>query len=479
MAEIQETPKRILEPLLKDDRETDFPLTTPLPTPHHGRRRGLVIILTILVVIVLIGTGGAAYFLMHRQPGVQYIQTAARQGNLTLTTSSTGPIAPKSEVDLNFQTSGQISSIKVQLGQQVKQGQTLATLNATMLQDSVNQAQQKLNAAQQAFNDASALGVNQTTLDQDQQQIDAAQLALTAAQHQLGEATLTAPSAGTVAEINGIVGDSAGSGSGSSSSSGSSSAFIVLVDSSGLTITANVDEADIVQVQKGQAATFTVAAYPKNTFRATVTSVGSIGSTSSNVVNYPVELSVDMSSLQNTHLYTDMTATVNIVTQSATNVLLIPATALTFYTQALANNEISRSDLTGSLRSSLRGRQGFSGAQGTRGTQSTPGTQGTQGTQSAASTRGIVLELVNGKLTPVLVTIGLSNGQFTEVLSGLKAGDEVVTSQTGGTTTTSSTTTAGGGLGGLGGGGFGGGGFGGGGGTGGGRRNGGGTSNGQ
>jgi len=209
--------------------------------------------------------------------------------------------------------------------------------------------------------------------------------------------------AATVAAINGSIGEDVGNGSGGTSSQ----PFIVLTDLSKIGITAQVNEADIGGVQVGQPAQFTVAAYPTQTFRANVTSIQTVGQTTSNVVYYAVGLIVDKNSLNGTHLYPGMTATVNITTAERIGVLLVPAAALSFLSIALEAGELSRSSLS-SLSS------------------------GTPGTATAG--RGIVLELRNGKLTPVAITTGLSNGQDTEVLSGLREGDEVVVGQTGGNT---------------------------------------------
>lgn len=209
---------------------------------------------------------------------------------------------------------------------------------------------------------------------------------------------------------------------------------------SNLSITVQVNEADISGVQVGQPAVFTVAAYPARTFRASVASIDIQGQTSSNVVTYPVTLTVDNQSLTNAHIYAGMTATVNITTAERIGTLLVPAAALSFSTTALQNGELTASQ----IRSLVAGASGLGNTTGSR---------------------GIVVELKNGQLVPVLVRTGLSNGQFTEILSGLNAGDQVVVSQTGGqtSTTTGSGTNGGTRGGGFGGGGNGGGGFGGGG----------------
>ncbi len=496
-------------PLIDDDTDTeDFEL--PLkPRAAAQRRRRWLIPLIIILVIFLAGGGVFAYMQFTRPPAVQYTQATATIGNIAQTVSSTGQVQPSAIYNMNFTASGQIQAIYVHVGQQVKQGQKLAQLSSTSLQDAVNQAQAALNSAEASLgsaensqgntdaqqsitlsiaydNEQNALNTctteksppancQQLAEDQYQQarysaysaessasnqvtsaqnQVSSAKAALQTAEDNLQEATLTAPHAGIIAAINGMVGEQAGSGG--SGSSSSSSAFIVLLDMSNLSITVQVNEADIAGVQVGQPAIFTVAAYPSQTFRASVASIDIQGQTTSNVVTYPVTLSVDNQSLNTAHIYAGMTATVNITTAERIGTLLVPASALSFSTTALQNGELTTSQIRALVT-------GVSSA----------------GSANTGGSRGIVVELKNGKLVPVLVRTGLSNGQYTEILSGLNPGDQVVVSQTGGTTTTTSSGTTGGTRsGGFGGGGFSGGGFGGGGGGGGGRSGGGGTGNG-
>ncbi|OLB64041.1 MAG: hypothetical protein AUH94_02615 [Ktedonobacter sp. 13_2_20CM_2_54_8] len=244
-------------------------------------------------------------------------------------------------------------------------------------------------------------------LDTDNNNVLTAQGQLKTAQDNLAATILTAPANATVASINGKVGQSAGASGGSTSSS--TTPFIVLIDTSASDINALVNEADIGNVHVGQPAQFTVEAYPSQTFRASVTSVDLIGQTSGNVVVYPVHLRVDQHSLNGTYLYPGMTATTTITTAERIGALLVSNAALSFPNTAVQAGAISRSTLFSA----------FSGSSTARGTQSN-------------SNQRIVLELKNGKLVPVVITTGLTNGTNTEVLSGLQPGDQVVVRATGG-----------------------------------------------
>ncbi len=425
-------------PLFQDEEDDDS-----LLAPPRRRRPVWLIVVSIILLVVLVG--GGAFFYMRRNTSsqVSYTTVPVSIGNLTQTVSASGPLQAKAEYDMNFSTSGQIAAIDVHVGQTVKAGQTLATLNAPNLQIAVQEAQIAVDNAQNTYNTAVDNGDSTTTIQTDSNALQNVQLQLQAAQNNLAAATLKAPGNAVVASINGIVGQDTGSGS-------STTPLMVLLDTSGFTITASVNEADIANVQVNQPVRFTVTAYAGQTFRATVSSISIVGTTTSGVVSYPVTLAVTMNTIGTAHLYPGMTATITITTAQRIGALLVSNSAFTFPTTALQAGVITRSALTS----------------GSTGTRSFGTGTGTSGAQSAGS-RHIVLVLRSGKLVPVLVTTGLTNGTFSEVLSGLNAGDQVVVSATGGPfanlTTGTGTNTTGGSLfrTGGGGGGFGGGGTGG------------------
>lgn len=381
--------------------------------PKRKRHYFWPIAISLLVLLALVG-GGAFFYMQRAQASqVQYRTTSAAYGNLTKAVSASGPLSAKAEYDLNFSTAGQIHSINVKVGQQVKAGQVLATLYAPNLEIAVEQAQLTVNNDQTTYNTDVSNGDAQATLDAANLQLQSAQLQLQTAQNNLAAATMTAPANATVAAINGIVGQNTSGGN----SSSASSSLIVLLDTSGFTITASVNEADIASVQINQPVSFTVSAYTTQTFSASVSSLSIVGTTSAGVVTYPVTLTVNMSSIGSAHLYPGMTATVSITTAQRIGALLVSNSAFTFPTTAIQAGVISRSALT----------QGLSGI-----TQSS----------TSAGTRHVVIVLRNGKLVPVLITTGLTNGAFSEVLSGLTQGDQVVIGATGGSFSTLSTSTS-------------------------------------
>jgi multidrug efflux pump subunit AcrA (membrane-fusion protein) len=386
------------EPLFQDDEEDNA-----LVAPPGKRRRIWLSVVSVLLLLVLIGGGMLIYMRRPNVSQVHYSTLAVAVGNLTRTISASGPLQARAEYDMNFSTAGQIQAIEVHVGQQVQAGQVLAKLHAPALQIAVEQAQLSVDNAQTTYNTAVSNGDAQATLDAESLTLQSAQLQLQTAQNSLAAATMTAPGNATVAAINGVVGQTA--------SSSATSSLIVLVDTSGFTISASVNEVDIANVQVNQPVRFSITAYPTQTFRASVSSISIIGTTSAGVVSYPVSLTVNMDSIGTAHLFPGMTATASITTAQRIGALLVSNSAFTFTTSALQAGVISRSALT-QLASSA-GQQGGSSAQST-------------------SSRRVVLVLRNGQLVPVLVTVGLTNGSLSEVLAGLKQGDQVVVGATGG-----------------------------------------------
>ncbi|HEX8983431.1 MAG TPA: efflux RND transporter periplasmic adaptor subunit [Ktedonobacterales bacterium] len=321
-------------PLLRDDTDILGFNDEPDYAPKRlwESRRWVITVSAIVLVALVVGGVVVARAAGSAKP-TTYQYANVRQGTLTLTVSGTGPVSA-SLYNLSFASSGRIAEIDVQVGQQVTAGQTLAKLETTNLQDALNQAQLQSYTAydqeQQALNncntekspppDCTQLAENQYAGSLQQ---------LQTAKDNLAAATLTASHAGVVTAINGSVGGSPSFGGSASSSSGSSG-FIQIADASILQITTSVNVADITGVSVGQAAIFTVSAYPGRVFAGTVGSTSLVGQTSSGVVTYPVTIQVDMSRLQGATLLTGMTATVNIVRARHTGAILLPASAITF-----------------------------------------------------------------------------------------------------------------------------------------------------
>jgi HlyD family secretion protein len=305
-----------------------------------------------------------------------------------------------------------------------------------------------------------------------------AQVSVQQAQANLDATTLTAPIAATVAQVSGSVGQYTSGGTasttttGTANSSGSTgSGFILLTNLSALQVVAQVNEADMAKIALGDPVQFTVDAFPGQRFAGKVTVIQPLGTTTNNIVNYNVTSAIDPTP---TKLLPGMTASADIITASAANVVTVPAAAISYAraqaqqqagsasssrfssTQSGASaggvqgqaasrggqqgqtSQSARSTQTGNGapgQASGRGQAGAAGApSGGQGAQRTRG-QGAGGGFGQAGTapgnapgtsRAPVLVMTNGKPTLQVIEIGLSDGRNTQVISGLNPGATVV-----------------------------------------------------
>ncbi|MFF2075054.1 efflux RND transporter periplasmic adaptor subunit [Kitasatospora sp. NPDC058162] len=355
------------------------------------RRRGAVLVNSALGVALL---GGAAlvYTTVDGSGGTAAAKPVARtatvtKGTVLATVSGTGTLASPTDAAQDFTTGGRLTAVKVAVGDVVKKGQLLATVDTTAAQQQVDAAQSALTTANANLTKAQA-GVTTTTTEplpgatppasggsgsgggrgaggsstpapqtttitttkvddaavaQAQQQVATAQTNLTNAQAALTGTTLTASVDGTVASVSAKVGDTVGataSGSssassakstGSSAGSGTPSGFIVLTNPTGMQVTANFSELDSLKLKKGEAATVTLNAQSDTKLNATVLSVSSLPSSSgsgaagASAVQYAatLQLNGDTSTLR-----TGLSATVQVITGEADNALSLPTSAL-------------------------------------------------------------------------------------------------------------------------------------------------------
>lgn len=253
----------------------------------------------------------------------------------------------------------------------------------------------------------------QQQLDQANSQVTSATAALQTAQDNLGNATLTAPHAGTVAVINGTVGGPPGGAA-------TGNVFIEIVDLTALQVIANVNEADIGSVTTGDPVQFTVSAYGPRLFRGTVTAIAPVGEQASNVVTYPVTIALDATDLTGARLFPGMTATLQVITAQRFQVLLIPAQALAF---ARSSAHAPHALLTAAQANAALN----------------------QAAQMLTDLRNSGVDVSNDDPTPAYVlvhvksgwearpvVVGLTDGVRYEVLAGLSAGDTIVVGATGG-----------------------------------------------
>ena len=271
------------------------------------------------------------------EPVLQF--ATAEPHNLSVSITATGTIEPVTSVEVGTQVSGIIDKIYVDYNSVVKKGQVIAELDKTNLLSELSNAQSSLSNAQSTLNyqqanyeryktlfDKGLVSANdfeqaRLSYEQARQQLAIERQNVQKAQTNLGYATITAPIDGVVLSKEVEEGQTV------ASAMTTPTLFIIARDLTDMRVIANVDEADIGEVKDGQRVTFSVDAYPHDTFEGTVTQVRQEATTESNVVTYEGVISAPNDDLK---LKPGLTANVTIFTLERDDVLCIPSKALKY-----------------------------------------------------------------------------------------------------------------------------------------------------
>lgn len=257
--------------------------------------------------------------------------------------------------------------------------QAKQTRDATWLKDrqaidsadgSVNAAEDSL-ASQRASAAANQQAPRAGAVDSAQAQVDSAEVTVREAKQTLADTVLRAPSAGTIATINAVKGQSstsAGTSSGStstgsgssgaaagSSASSTASGLVTLADLSSKEVLASVAEADTIKVKVGQLVSVLFTASGQAA-RGTVSAIDTVSTVSNNVVEYGVTVTLTSDA---TNIRLGQTATVTITTATRTNVLSVPTSAVTTTAgRATVTRRSNNTDTTVDVRTGLVGTTG-------------------------------------------------------------------------------------------------------------------------
>jgi HlyD family secretion protein len=272
----------------------------------------------------------------------------------------------------------------------------------------------------------------QSNFSVQQATVKSANVALDRARQNLAYTSIYAPIDGVIVERNVDVGQTV------AASLSAPQLFLIANDLSAMQILASVDESDIGLIKEGQPVQFTVQSYSNQTFSGTVQQVRLQSTTQDNVVNYTVVIAVKN---ETGKLLPGMTATVQFQTGSADNVLAVPNAALRIKPTADMLAAAGLGTQAPTTRDSTA-RPAPSGSNATNG--ASAGRSGPPRTNGARSGSGGTLWTIDstGKVKPMRVRVGLTDGQKTEVQGAtLAEGTQVIVS-VGGATATSTTTTA-------------------------------------
>jgi HlyD family secretion protein len=364
---------------------------------------------TVIGILIAAVIGSAAYFLFSDNKNETNFRTEkVIKGDIVSSITASGTVNAVTTVLVGTQVSGTIKNIYVDFNSVVKKGQLIAQIDPAIFDAQVEQAKANLLSAKaNAEKAAVTLADAQRTLNRQkelfaknlisQSDVDAAETAsdtalaqvsaakaamsqseaaLTIARTNLKYTKIISPVNGTVVSRNVDVGQTV------AASFQTPTLFNIAQDLTKMQVDSSVVEADIGNIQVGQPVEFTVDAYPDNPFKGSVSEIRNAPITVQNVVTYDVVVKVDNPELK---LKPGMTANVSVIVSVKNDVLRIPNAALRFRPPEQEGAAQKREKGSG------------------------------------------VWILVDKKLKRIPVTPGISDGTYTELLSGeLKEGEDLI-----------------------------------------------------
>lgn len=350
----------------------------------------------ILVVVIAV----AAWLLSggKKEEQINFKQEKVATHTLQNSITATGTIEAVTSVTVGTQVSGIVNKLYVDYNSVVKKGQVIAELDKTNLISELNTAKANLASTESNLSYQSANMKRYQTLykkglvsadeyenallayRQAKEQVASSRENVQRAQTNLGYATITSPIDGTV------ISKSVEEGQTVAASFNTPELFTIAKDLKNMQVIANVDEADIGGVAVGNRVNFTVDAYPDDTFEGVVKQVRLEATNTNNVVTYEVVISAPNADLK---LKPGLTANVTIFTKEQANILSVANKALRFTpTKETVGKDMKIVDCKGKNK---------------------------------------VWTLNGNTLTAHSVNIGQSDAMHTQIISGIKAGQSVVT----------------------------------------------------
>lgn len=359
-----------------------------------NKKRTLVIaaVAAIAALAVWLLSGG------KKEEKITFDTAAVAPANIMNSITATGTIEPVTSVTVGTQVSGIVSKLFVDYNSVVKKGQVIAELDKTNLMSQLNTAKTQLATAQSQLNYQTANYKRYKTLfekglvaaddfdnaklsyTQAKEQVASAKEEVQRAQTNLGYATITSP-------IDGVVlSKSVEEGQTVAASFSTPELFTIAQDLTNMQVVADVDEADIGDVKEGERVTFTVDAYPDDTFEGEVKQVRQEATTTNNVVTYEVVISAPNADLK---LKPGLTANVTIYTAERKGVLSVPSKALRFTPQKETVGKMKIVDV--------------------------------------ANAKNKVWAIEGNSIVAHKVNIGMTDGTNTQIVGGIAEGTKVVT----------------------------------------------------
>ncbi len=382
------------------------------------------IIKKITVSIILLGIVSSAIYyykqLSTLLPEQMYRFQEVTKGDVVQTVSANGTLNPVTLISVGAQVSGRVSKLYVDFNDRVKKGQILLELDDALFTAQIAQSEGNVRNVQASValaqaNEArirslySQEYVSRQDLDQAVQALKSAHAQLDTARGQLmrdktnqSYSVIRSPVSGVVVDRVVDVGQTV------AASFQTPTLIKIAQDLSKMQIDSSFAEADIGKIKVGQKAKFSVDAFTNRNFEGVVKQLRLNPTVITNVVTYDVVVSVDN---PEQILLPGMTAYVNIMVAKHDNVLLVPNAALRFKPKE-DENQTSKSG---------------NNAQGQGNSQVNGQHNGKKKSAQDNGANGKVYLIKDGKLSPVSVNIGISDGHQTEITStDLKLNDKVI-----------------------------------------------------
>ena len=377
-------------------------------------KKGKIIIISVIVLAVL---GFVMLKVFKKSDKELVIRTyVVEDYTVENTVTATGTIQPLEKVEVGTQVSGEIDKIFVDYNSVVKKGQLLAELDKSNLLENLRQAEASVRSAESELEYSKtsfertkqlyeAKAATQIAYDESRNSLVKAETSLQNAVSNLDKAKVNLGYAEIYSPIDGVVlSREVEVGQTVAASYSTPTLFTIAHDLTQMKVEADVDEADIGQVQVGQKVTFSVDAYIDDVFYGEVQQIRLQPTTTNNVVTYTVIITAYNPDLK---LLPGMTASVTIVTEEETG-LAIPTEALSFR----PSEEFLSQQGYKSTRPDFNGQPPFGGE--------FPGFGGKE--------PEMVWVKIDGKMMPRPVKTGMSDGVYRIVEQGLMQGDSVVLS---------------------------------------------------
>ncbi|MCZ7654283.1 MAG: efflux RND transporter periplasmic adaptor subunit [Rhodocyclaceae bacterium] len=393
----------------------------PAPSPHDAMNRTLKYTLLSIAALAALGAGYYALSLKEAaQPEKRYRFQEAAKGDLTQAVSANGTLNPVVLVNVGTQVSGTVRKLYVDFNAQVKAGQPLLEIDQSLLAAQARQSEAGLRSAEAALELAVASEqrmksllaqeyVSQQDYDAARQSLKSAQAAVAQARAlrdkdgvNLGNTVIRSPVSGVVVDRQVDIGQTV------AASFQTPTLFKIAQDLTEMQIHTTFAEADIGSIRVGQPVRFNVDAFPNRNFRGKVKQIRLNPTTQQNVVTYNVVVEVDN---PDQLLLPGMTAYVSIAVAHRKDVLTVPNAALRFRPA-----DAAKPAENGEAKVSPQGTANKDGKAQGKG----------DGKGKRDTSSGTIHVLEGGRLKPLVVQLGISDGRSTEIAGGeLKAGDRI------------------------------------------------------